>query len=205
LNRGADDSPPWVMYFDPPKAGAPGHLLPHVGMDQTFYPMAPGTRTVLKVKMSYPKYLNLVYTWGWRQHPPRVQVMERAGLPYPPKEVEGSQPRERYEIDVFGGKTKAEPIAMIGDLAPEKRMWTAFRTDLDAIEKGTPDYKACIERVNEARDAFIDWTSRTQLPKRPEKVKVDLDTDLTLLYVNNTIYGELRHGGWIDFPKWEER
>src|SRR5262249_42111692 len=22
---------------------------------------------------------------------------------------------------------------------------------------------------------------------------------------NNTIYGELRHGGWIDFPKWEER
>jgi hypothetical protein len=206
LSRGADDFSPWVMYFDHPKADPAGRLLPHVGMDQTFFPIASGTRTVLKVKMSYPKYFNLVYIWGWRQHPPRVQVMERAGVLYPPKGVGGSQRREQYENDVFGGKEKKDRIDMIGDLAPEKRMWTAFRAALKAIEQGKPDYEACMKKVEDARKAFLDWTSRTQLPKSGEIIiPPDPQTDLTLLYVNNTLYGELSEGGWVDFSKWKER
>src|SRR5262249_13300217 len=137
-------------------------------------------------------------------HPPRVQVMEKAGLPYPPK-GDGSQKREQYERDVFGNKDKRARIAMIGDLAPEKRMWTAFRTALQALEQGDPDYSACIQKVEDARKAFLDWTTRTQLPKSGEIISPDKDTDLTLLYVNNTIYGELSAGGWIEFPQWRER
>jgi hypothetical protein len=30
------------------------------------------------VKMAPGKYYNLTYTWGWRIHPPRVQVSENA-------------------------------------------------------------------------------------------------------------------------------
>ncbi len=47
-------------------------------MDQTFFPMEDGTRTVFKIKMAPAPDYNLVYTWGWRMHPPRAQVMENA-------------------------------------------------------------------------------------------------------------------------------
>ncbi|MEM7357345.1 MAG: hypothetical protein AAF657_41405, partial [Acidobacteriota bacterium] len=31
------------------------------------------------------------------------------------------------------------------------------------------------------------------------------DADITLLYVNNTIYGELANGGWVRWDDWETR
>jgi hypothetical protein len=73
LNRGRDDFSPTVMYIDAPTK------KPGVGMDQSFYDMEDGTRTVFRIKMAPPSYLNLIYTWGWRMHPPRAQVMENAG------------------------------------------------------------------------------------------------------------------------------
>jgi hypothetical protein len=202
LNRGFDDFAPATMFFDNPKVNPGEPPLSHVTMDSTFYPLAEGKRTVLKVKMPPPMYHNATYTWGWRQHPPRVQVIESAHLPFPPPNVPGSQPRSKYEKDVFGGKTSEQAIAMIGDLAPEKRMWTAFRNALKAIEKGNPDYAACIAEVDKAREAFRQWQARTILPSG---VKVDQDTDITLLFVNNTIYAEQQDGGIIDFPKWRTR
>ncbi|MGH2687903.1 MAG: hypothetical protein ACRDKW_03710, partial [Actinomycetota bacterium] len=101
LTRGHDDFSPFVMYTDNPAASpwiekatcgpcpfpsgpereercrraAP---LPGAGMDQTFFDMEDGTRTVFRIKMTPGKYLNLIYTWGWRNHPPRIQVMEKA-------------------------------------------------------------------------------------------------------------------------------
>lgn len=56
------------------KGGPP----PNVGMDQSFFNMEDGTRTVFGIGMAPGDYLNLVYTWGWRNHPPRIQVMEKA-------------------------------------------------------------------------------------------------------------------------------
>ena len=84
LSRGEDDFSPFVMYYDP-NAGKP-MPVPHVGMDQSFFPMEQGTRTVFKIKMAPAKYFNLTYTWGWRVHPPRAQVFENAK-----KMVMGSQ------------------------------------------------------------------------------------------------------------------
>jgi hypothetical protein len=79
LNRGRDDFSPFVMYLDNPSLAKPGMMAPpHVGMDQSFFNMDDGTRTVFKIKMTLGQYYNLVYTWGWRMHPPRAQVMENA-------------------------------------------------------------------------------------------------------------------------------
>jgi hypothetical protein len=199
LNRGDDDFSPATMLFDNFKKGM---AVPHITMDQTFFPLAQGTRTVLKIKMPPPMYFNLTYTWGWRQHPPRVQVMESSYVLVPPQGKAGSQPRFMYEQDVFGNKTPEQAIAMIGDLAPEKRMWTAFRDALRAIDQGVPDYRRSFDEVEKAREAFREWQSRTMLPSG---VKVDDETDITLLYVNNTIYGQQRDGAVIDFPNWRTR
>ncbi|MGI8625024.1 MAG: hypothetical protein ACR2J5_00400 [Geodermatophilaceae bacterium] len=230
LSRGNDDFSPMTMYFDdpacqPPKpadapgqegghqplaqaaAPAPAPPLPNVAMDQTFLPMKEGTRTVVAVKMAPPKYFNLTYSWGWRQHPPRAQVMENAGKKFPPQPPAGQPPKflPDYEKEVFGGKSTVDAIAMISDLSPAKRMWTALRGALEAVVVvggGTADLPQCLKSVNAAWCSLLEWRDRNHLPTG---VDVDHETDLTLLYVNNTIYGQLSDGGWIDFPQWRTR
>ncbi len=218
LRRGKDDFSPMTMYFDDPKyqppqkdcagkviPGMPKTPLPNVAMDQTFFPIREGTRTILTVKMAPPKYFNLTYTWGWRMHPPRVQVMENAGKELPP----GSGKKlPDYEVAVFGKHPTSTPAAkkkaidQISDLAPEKRMWLAFIAALKAIEVANPDYKQALGRIRDAWCAYHEWKDRNHLPSG---VAVDPATDLTLLYVNNTIYGQQRDGGMVDFPKWRTR
>jgi hypothetical protein len=203
LNRGSDDFSPFVMYFDDPALSPPGSPLPHIAMDQTFFPMYDGTRTVFKIKMAPGKYFNLVYTWGWRAHPPRVQVIENAmkmmsvngqkrNLVDWEKSVFGEAPRA-------GEDAKMKAISMIGELSPAKRMWTAMRAARDAATQG--DYKLVVTKTEEATAAYFDWVERTDVPKG---VTVDPDSDLTLLYVDNTIYGQFKDGG-RDFPAWKLR
>lgn len=213
LNRGRDDFSPMTMYFDSPGMHSPlappvpngVPPAPNVAMDQTFHPMTEGSRTVFVIKMAPPRYYNLTYTWGWRLHPPRVQVMENASKKFPPHDMPGmpSKPLPRYEIDVFGNKTPEQAIDMISDLAPAKRMWTAFRAARQALDTpDAPDYEKVLRQTTHALSAFRDWRDRNHLPSG---LKPDPDADLTLLYVNNTIYGQFTDGGWNDFPKWRTR
>lgn len=176
----------------------------HVAMDQTFFPVAVGTRTVLKIKMPPPVYYSLTYSWGWRQHPPRVQVMENAGKKFPPVQVPGGEtpkPLPEYEREVFD-RPKEQAIGKLSDLAPEKRMWNAFRKGLQVIQNPCPDYASALAELKKAWCAFLQWRDRNHLPSG---VKVDPDTDITLFYANNTIYGELSDGGLVDFPQWRTR
>lgn len=267
LNRGHDDFSPFVTYFDPylPVPGKPGKFkkVPHVGMDQTFFDMEEGTRTILKIKMAPAEYLNLIYTWGWRMHPPRIQVMENTvdqvnygGKPFP-----GCNPEYEHcllpqiEKGVFcnpddpgaggGGDEAIAPSALtcaassackltscsrvrcapgeplydehgkptqcrknqlyainqIGDLAPAKRMWHALRAVEAARKAGS--YEKILHIIDEeALPAYLDWRDRTLLP---DGVEADPESDITILYVNNTIYGELTDGGVVRWDAWEER
>ncbi|HEY6252143.1 MAG TPA: hypothetical protein VI685_19470, partial [Candidatus Angelobacter sp.] len=201
LSRGNDDFSPFVMYFDDPALTKPKPPMPHVAMDQTFYNMEEGTRTVFKIKMAPGKYYNLTYNWGWRAHPPRVQVTENANKKAPVGP--NGKTLVEWEVSVFGtnpSSDKENAIAKIGDLAPEKRMRAAFLAGQAALAKS--DYKGVAASIKDARDAFYDWRDRTKLPRG---IKVDANADLTLFYVNNTIYGEFKDGSRSDFPKWTLR
>ncbi|MFQ5461395.1 MAG: hypothetical protein ACE5E5_02075 [Phycisphaerae bacterium] len=194
LDRGSDDFSPFVMYFDDPALSPEGSPpMPHVAMDQTFFPMQEGTRNVFVIKMSLGKYYNLTYTWGWRVHPPRVQVSENAN-----KTIAGKS-LVQWEVDVFGEsprsseEAKLNAIAMIGDLAPAKRMWNALREAREASPQ------RILELMDEADAAFDDWYDRSRLPRG---VEVDPDTTMTLFYVNNTIYGQQANGR--RFHRWHE-
>jgi hypothetical protein len=177
-------------------AGIPAPALPpHVGMDQSFFPMQDGTRTMLKIKMAPAKYYFSTYSWGWRAHPPRAQAMENAHFTLP-----NGVNVVAAERDVFGS---GDPIGKIGDLAPSKRMWRACKSALRAINSGAdPDDARCLKAVIDARDAYQDWLDRNHLPSGLEP---DPESDLTLLFVDNTIYGQLREGGWIQLPQWTKR
>jgi hypothetical protein len=199
LSRGNDDFSPFVMYFDDPALSKPPK--PHIAMDQTFYNMEEGTRTVFKIKMAPGKYYNLTYNWGWRAHPPRVQVTENATKRIPPNP--SGKTLVDLEVDVFGknpSAAKETAIAQIGDLAPAKRMWSAFRGAQGALAR--KDYKAVASLIAAARSAFVNWRDRTKLPAG---ITADPNADLTLFYVNNTIYGEFKDGTRSDFPQWTVR
>ena len=236
LNRGEDDFSPFALFVDPqpptsapsanatapPASSAPKPALPHVGMDQTFFPMENGTRTVLRIKMPPGKYYSMVYTWGWRMHPPRVQVMDWAqrklsinggkpmSLPqweqsvFCPPQDQSCSPRATEEL-------KLRAISMIGDLAPEKQMWTSLREARDAAKQN--DYPLVLAKAKEARASFDDFRDRTRLPHHgKQRLKADPESDLTLLYVNNTIYAEfadraeyIDDAQRIDFSKWKMR
>lgn len=223
LSRGEDDFSPFVIYVDDPALTAPKPPLPHVGMDQTFFPMEEGTRTLFKLKMAPGKYFNMSYTWGWRMHPPRVQVSENANK----KAQAGGVERTLvgWEQSVFcppdnqqcapdsSEDLKLKAISMIGDMSPAKRMWQALRAASDAQKAN--DYRRVAASVAEAREAFDDWRDRTRLPrtgKYKDMAKVDPDSDLTLLFVNNTIYAEFADRSdnvaasvRTDFTKWKLR
>ncbi len=206
LNRGHDDFSPFVMYYDDPALSPPGMpQMPHIGMDQSYFNMDDGTRTVFKIKMAPGKYYSLTYTWGWRNHPPRVQVSENA-CKRMPDATGKSKTLVQWESDVFGENpsanesAKLKAIAKIGDLAPEKRMWSALRVARAAA--AVKDYGTVRTKLNEALDAYHDWRNRNQLPRG---VQVDRNADVTLFYVNNTIYAEIIGGGWVDFTKWTLR
>lgn len=226
LNRGHEDFAPYAMFFDDPNeldltdVGGPnlkGKRIPNVGMDQTFFPMEEGQRYTYEMKMPPARFWNLTYHWGWRVHPPRVQVTENVNVP-----LASGAPRNTAEIGVFGADPRASEdaklaaIGMIGDYAPAKRMWAMFRALRDATQGGgkhtgdraarkdgkkvkTEDWHKKLrgKRLREAleylmpnvRQAFYDWQNRNQLPTG---FKMDPNADMTVLFLNNTIYGQVR-------------
>jgi hypothetical protein len=126
LHGGIEDFSPMVMHFDQNPDGTRGPMA--ASMDQTYFPMLEeGTRYTVKIKQSLGKYYNLTYIWGWRIHPPRVQVIENA------LKAPGGITLPQYEINVFGEaprdseENKLAAIGMIGDIAPAKKMWNIFR------------------------------------------------------------------------------
>jgi hypothetical protein len=240
LSRGRDDFSPYAMYIDPPTNGMPG-----VGMDQSFFDMEDGTRTVFRIKMAPVSYFSLVYTWGWRMHPPRAQVMENAGKAINYKgNVPVSCPADyqgktlpQLEQAVFcmpdnpnctsarcgpdeprftkdGKPTPCEQqklyaISQLGDLAPEKKMWNAVRDAQKAADQSNWEE---VRRILDERvlPAFIDWVNRNLLPKEvkdwvAKNVPDYKSSDVMLLYVNNSTYGELTNGAWGRWDSWEER
>jgi cytochrome oxidase Cu insertion factor (SCO1/SenC/PrrC family) len=209
LDRGEDDFSPFVIYMDP-SAGKP---IPWAAMDQTFFPMEDGTRTVFKVKMAPGRNYSIVYTWGWRMHPPRAQAMDTSSKPVTafrnpcdPSDQGIEKTVHEWEVSVFGPaprsseQAKLAAIARIGDLAPEKQMWNALRQAHTAAEQGK--WEAVSEQARKGKMAYFDWIDRTQLPGNLEP---DPDSDLTLLYVNNTIYGEFTRGTLTNLPDFQTR
>ncbi|RDD63056.1 hypothetical protein [Ferruginivarius sediminum] len=202
LRRGHEDFAPFMLLFDDPN-DLDGAALPHVAMDQTFFPMEEGKRYTFKMKMPPARYWNLTYHWGWRVHSPRIQSVENAT-----KVVAGKNIVE-WETDVFGEnpssteEKKLKAISMIGDLSPAKRMWKAFREIEDIAPAKPHSYLRTL--VDELQASFEDWKHRNKLPRG---VEPSPDHHQTLFYVNNTIYGTINDqdaNAQPIFHQWETR
>lgn len=192
LDHGVEDFAPAAIFFDEPLTSIPAGDIAGAGvsMDQTFFPMLmEGKRYNIKIKEPPGKRYSLTYHWGWRMHPPRVQVIENAT-----KTVAGKTLLQ-WETDTFGVNPRANEAAklaaidMLGELDPGKRMWKALRAMRDLINANKVNDKSIPDLVNEFRLSYLDWTDRKKLPRG---VTADPDADMTLFYVGNTIYGSRR-------------
>lgn len=239
LNQGREDFSPMVMTFNrfvDPVTGADKRGPFHAAMDQSFFPMLEeGARYTVKIKETKGKYYNLTYIWGWRIHPPRVQVIENslktAGpdgwtLPQWEKAAFCRGGAQDLSCNPIGDPDdKYYAINQIGDLSPAKRMWNIFQVlntmiasclsdDCDESKGHAKSEKKKMQHkkdknlrhkhyggesvsvagdehklrklISDLRQAFHDWRDRTKLPRG---VEPDPDATMTLLYVNNTIYG----------------
>lgn len=199
LKNGIEDFSPFVMYFDntnqstplPVRAASAG-----IAMDQSFFPMLKeGTRYTVKIKQSLGKHWSLAYHWGWRIHPPRVQVLENATKIFPVNAFgqPGRTSLYNMETQVFGVNprknqaAKEQAIGMIGDLAPAKRMWNLLRELKTQFRSRDYDPDVAKPLVEDLRATYLDLLTRRRLPRG---VEPDPNATLTMLYVNNTIYGE---------------
>lgn len=200
LKNGIEDFSPFTMYFDNPDQNA---LLPNraaqagVAFDQSYFPMLKeGTRYTVKIKMAPGKHYSLSYVWGWRIHPPRVAVIENATKILPVNAFGMARRTTLWEMEqqVFGvnpRKNEAAKVAainMIGDLAPAKRMWNILRELKATIGSKNFDKVAAKPLIEDLRASYLDWISRRHLPRG---VAVDPNADLTMVYLNNTIYGQM--------------
>jgi hypothetical protein len=225
LNRGHEDFAPYAMFFDDwtefdftdlggPDMTAGGTAfprVPNIGMDQTFFPMQEGLEYTLNMKMPPARFWNLSYHWGWRQHPPRVQVVENMRVP-----LRNGALRNSAEIGEFGENPRAseqaklDAIAKIGDTAPAKRMWQMFREmgGMTINHFGGGLNGSIIQaQMHLIRQAFYDWQNRGRLPTGYEMAE---DADVTVLFLNNTMYGQLKgHDGVaevrMDKGVWDKR
>jgi hypothetical protein len=161
-----------------------------------------GTKYTLKIKQTKGKYFNLIYHWGWRIHPPRVQAIENArktagGLTYPQWEKKAFCEGGATDPDCDmknNADDKAYAIAQIGDLSPAKRMWNILTNIRDSDKKyGKDKYvykfddKAELSDIAaNLREAYYDWTDRTKLPTG---ITADPNATMTMFFVNNTFYG----------------
>lgn len=201
LNGGIEDFSPFTMHFDRTPADETGPF--HASIDQSFFPMLEeGKRYKIKIKQTLGKYYNLTYTWGWRIHPPRVQVTENANKLAPNGRTLLQMEQDVFGVDPEGSEAnKLAAIAKIGDIAPAKRMWNIMRDLRGRSHAGnhnnghghqgntrnfTVDTAELTSIAANLREAYLDWSDRTKLPTG---VTADPDTVITLLYANNTIYG----------------
>ncbi len=199
LKNGIEDFSPFVMYFDntnqstplPVRAASAG-----IAMDQSYFPMlAEGTRYTVKIKMAPGKYFSLTYLWGWRIHPPRVQVLENSTKIFPVNAFgqPGRTTLWEMEKQVFGANprknqaAKEKAISMIGDVAPAKRMWNLLRELQPMLRSRSYDPDAAAPLVADLRATYLELQTRRRLPRG---VEIDPDATLTMVYVNNTIYGQ---------------
>jgi len=104
---------------------------------------------------------------------------------------------------LYGERGAVDAIDRIGDLAPAKRMWRAFGAMQAAMAAPGADADAAwLRMLLDARDAYLDWMHRTRLPSG---VAPDPASDVTLLFVNNTLYGQITGGGYLEMPGWRRR
>ncbi|MCB1057134.1 MAG: hypothetical protein KDD11_16650 [Acidobacteria bacterium] len=173
--------------------------FPFKGFDAVWLAMNAGQ--VVEVTLDYPpsQMVRGIYTWGWREHPPRIQFMQ------PVFEIRNAHTGE-VELDPPGRSYTTRnredlTVDAIGEAAPEKKMLHVA----EAVLAGADPEE--IERWMTERDAgprgtWPEWAGlvkeQTQLPEEAWEVLAAEGIErgsfggyqMISVFLNNEMYGD---------------
>lgn len=186
----------------------PGSVqFPFKGFDSVWIPFSSGE--VLEFTMVLPplEHLRGVYTWGWREHPPRIQFLQ------PIFEIVNAHTGE-VELDSQGlsyaYRNRTElTLDGIGSAAPEKKMYELASAILNGASTGSIEASMTRDDVG-PRGTWEAWANLAlnQLQLPPEALDVLRAEGIrdgrfgpyrsVAVYLNNEMYGQGPKGASIE-------
>ncbi len=176
--------------------------FPFKGMDAVWIAFFPGQ--VLNVSVDYAtiRQWRGVYTWGWREHPPRIQFLQPIyDIPDGREGNEGQTVLDPQSYSFVYRNREDLTIENIGDAAPEKKMYQVAKAVLEGADPATIENWLTLEDQG-PRGMWFEWADlakvQTQLP--PEAVDMLIaqglppgdfgDYNMVTVLLNNEAYGE---------------
>ncbi len=177
--------------------------FPFKGFDSAWVPVNGDTVTEITIDHPPLRMLRGVYTWGWRQHPPRIHFLQ------PIFEIKNAHTGE-IELEPqgksFAMRNKTLSIEGIGDAAPEKKMYEVVL----AVMGGASPVEVFVmmnESESGPKGLWQEWADlvkdQRQLPPEAKKILSDEGVsdgtfgpyDFVSVYANNEMYGDSPKGG----------
>lgn len=173
--------------------------FPYKGFDAVWVAFEPGEVTHLTIDYPPVRMVRGVYTWGWRDHPPRIQFLQ------PVYEIENKNTGE-IQLDPQGvsfAYRNREDLTMetIAQAAPEMKMYNVAQAALDGASPATID--AWLSNEDQGpRGTWIEWADlakfQRQIPPEAWDMLADdgitptdfQDYDMVSVYMNNEMYGQ---------------
>lgn len=173
--------------------------FPYKGIDSVWVAFQPGQITNVTVDYPPVRQVRGVYTWGWREHPPRIQFLQ------PVYEIRNAITGE-IELDPQGvsfAVRNREDLTLdtIGSAAPEMKMLEVIRGIQGGATPATIDQWLTRENAG-PRGTWIQWADlakvQTQLPPEAWDVLAEEgigrgdfgDYNMVSVFLNNEMYGE---------------
>ncbi len=176
--------------------------FPYKGMDAVWIAMFPGQVVNVSINYSTIRQWRGVYTWGWRDHPPRIQFLQPVYDIFDMREGhEGEVVHDPQSASFIVRNREDLTLDAIGEAAPEKKMYRVAEAVLAGAEPAT--IEAWLTQSNQGpRGLWFEWADlakvQTQLP--PEAWEMMAleglapgdygDYNMITAMINNEAYGE---------------
>lgn len=173
--------------------------FPYKGIDSVWVAMQPGQ--VVNVTVKYPpiRQVRGVYTWGWRDHPPRIQFLQPV---YEQRNAHSGEIELDPQGRSFAFRNREDlTLEAISAAAPEMKMLEVARAALSGASPATIE-QWLTDRNAGPRGTWVEWADlvkfQTQLPDEAWDMLADEgitpgnfgDYNMISVYMNNEMYGE---------------
>ena len=193
-----DFAPTQVLFDCNPGLEFPGESsvrLPFKGEDTVWVGITKNRVTHITVQHSALRFLRGIYTWGWKNHPPRVQFLDFLF------ELTNAHTKKN-ELDPRGQsmavRNRKLDIDSIGNAAPEKKIYKIAKAVLNENVSASDLFNMLNNHEIEPIGTFPEWidlmSNQIQLP--PEVIDIldfegdSVDNyDYVIAFMNNELYG----------------
>jgi len=146
-----EDFSPTVVLLDHRLEGSV--QFPYKGLDSVWTRIDGAKVTELTVDYPSLRLLRGIYTWGWREHPPRIQFLQPV---YEMVNAHTGQVELEPQGRSFVERNRRLTIDDIGDAAPEKKTWTVVQAVLSGASPAA--VSAMLDDASTApRGTWSDW------------------------------------------------